>query len=69
MPNDGATRRFVWYCYRTEIELDHAHLESEKHNVIYAGLIIFKLLKYFISGVIFKMTSQGESQVPVLSLK
>ena len=35
--------------------------------MIYAGLIIFKLLKYFISGVTFKMTSQGESQVPVLT--
>ena len=51
------------------IEDARASLESEKHDVIYAGLIIFKLLKYFISGVIFKMTSQGESQVPVLSLK
>ena len=51
------------------LEDARASLESEKHDVIYAGLIIFELLKYFISGVIFKMTSQGESQVPVLSLK
>ena len=73
MPDDGTKRRFVWYFYVTEIELDHAHteppLEGEKHNVIYAGLIIFKLLKHFIPGIIFKMTSQGESEVPVLFLK
>ena len=39
------------------IEDARASLKSE-HDVMYAGFIIFKLLKYFISGVIFKMTSR-----------
>ena len=44
---------------RAEIELDQHQKQSEKHDVIYAGLIIILTsVKYFIAGVIFKITSR-----------